>query len=167
MNILVRSLLFVSLPIMLGSCGRKSEQAADYNNALIDRQMHVVEALDMMDSTLRDSTITEDRLDYAFANLQAKVKSAVMAVDSIGPFKQDPSLQAAARQLFRSYEAMTDGDYARLVAIRKLPDSAITSDVVDTNNAIIRRLQSVSQAAQKKFILQQSEFGRKYNLSFD
>jgi hypothetical protein len=155
------------LVFLLSACGRKAEKAAEYNNTLILRQMRVIEALDVMDSTLRDSTVSEERMDYAFANLQARVKSAVMAVDSIGSFNQDPSLQIAARELFRSYEAMTDGDYARLVAIRKLPDSVITEAVVDTNNAIIARIQDMSAKAQQKFILAQDEFGKKYHLTFD
>jgi hypothetical protein len=62
---------------------------------------------------------------------------------------------------------MTDGDYARLVAIRKLPDSAITEAVVDTNNAIIVRIQEMSGKAQQKFSLAQDEFGKKYHLTFE
>jgi hypothetical protein len=157
----------LALVLLLSACGRKAEKAAEYNNTIILRQMRVIEALDVMDSTLRDSTVSEERMDYAFANLQARVKSAVMAVDSIGSFNQDPSLQLAARELFRSYEAMTDGDYARLVAIRKLPDTAITEAVVDTNNAIILRIQEMSVKAQQKFILAQDEFGKKYHLTFE
>jgi hypothetical protein len=153
--------------LVLSSCMRKAEQAAEYNNEIILRQMQVIDALDVMDSTLSDSTVTDERMDYAFANLQARVKSAVMAVDSIGSFSQDPSLQFAARDLFRTYESMADGDYARLVAIRKLPDDAITEAIVDSNNAIILRIRGRSETAQNKFLQAQEEFGKKHNLVFD
>lgn len=158
---------FAFIAILISSCSRTAEQAAAYNNALILRQMRVIEALDLMDSTLSDPGMTDERLDYAFANLQARVKSSVMAVDSLGSFRQDPSLQIAARELFRAYESMTDGEYARLVAIRKLPQSAITESVVDTNNAIIFRIQQRSELAQKKFLKAQADFGNRYDLSFE
>jgi len=163
-----RFVLFVSLVLSVAffSCGKKAEKAADYNNSIIVRQMRVIEALDLMDSILRDSGATDQRMEYAFANLQATVKSAVMAVDSIGSFKSDPSLQIAARDLFRAYETMTDGDYARLVSIRNLPQPSITQAVVDSNNAIIGRIHVNSEEAQKKFIRAQDEFGKKYNLTF-
>ncbi len=159
--------VFVALSLIIVSCGKKAERAADYNNAIISHQMRIIEALDIMDSTLRDSTINDERLDYAIANLQAKVKYAVLAIDSIGPFDQDPSFQQSAKELFRSYETMADEDYAKLVAIRRLPPQAITSEVVDTNNAVLLRLHSRSEAIQNKFIKSQEEFGKKYNLSFE
>lgn len=165
----IKFVLFVALilSVAFSSCGKKAEKAADYNNSIIVRQMRVIEALDLMDSTLRDSGATDQRMDYAFANLQATVKSAVMSVDSIGSFKNDPSLQIAARDLFRAYEAMTDGDYARLVSIRNLPQTAITQAVVDSNNAIIERIHLSSEEAQKRFIKAQEDFGKKYNLTFE
>jgi len=166
MNIRIALVLF--LCATLGTaCTRQAEKAAEYNNAIILRQMRVIEALDLMDSTLADSAAADERLEYSFANLQARVKSAVMSVDSVGSFRQDPSLQLAARELFRSYESLTDGEYARLVAIRKLPQTAITEAVVDTNNTIIFRIRDRSDVAQKKFLRAQEEFGRKYNLVFE
>jgi hypothetical protein len=149
------------------ACGRKSERAAEYNNSIMSLQMDIIDALDLIDSTLKDTMITEERLDYAFSNAQTQVKRAVLAIDSIGSFDKDPSFEEAGRSLFRSYEALVEGDYARLVAIHQLPESAITQAVVDTSNAIVMRLQSRSEAIQEHFTRAQEEFGRKYNLVFE
>lgn len=167
MAIPFRTLLFPLIAFLLWGCGQKAQRAADYNNAIIERQMEIILALDLMDSTLRDTTITEERLDYAFANLQTQVKHAVLAIDSIGSFDKDPSFQAEARELFRSYEEMVENDYARLVSIHQLPQSAITQAVVDTNNAIVSRLSQRSKVFQDRFLKAQDEFGKKYNLVFE
>ncbi|MCC6599296.1 MAG: hypothetical protein IT223_01320 [Crocinitomicaceae bacterium] len=169
MNTPKRHFFFLFLPILsvvLFSCGRKSEQAAEYNDSIIEKQMVVVQAFDFLDSMINSLSSSHDQTQYAYVNLLALERSGLLALDSIGSFQKDPSLQLAAKELFGFYITMTERDYRKLIDIKTMSHELITGDVVDTNIAITKRIREESQRAQDKFIIAQEEFGKKYNLKF-
>ena len=102
-----------------------------------------------------------------YANLQASVKRSILALDSIGPFQEDPSLQLSAKELFRSYEALVDVEYKKLVEIKLLPAESVNMAIVDSNLAVQERIFTMSKIAQERFYKAQEEFGKKYNLEFE
>jgi hypothetical protein len=160
------SFLF-AFSILIWSCASRSERAAQYNDRIISTQKSIVDALVVMDSVFSDTNATMDWIDLHYANLQAQVKRSILALDSIGPFQEDPSFQISARELFRSYEALVGIEYKRLVEIKLLPAESVNVAVVDTNLAIQERIFMQSRIAQERFYKAQEEFGKKYNLDFE
>lgn len=160
------SFLF-AFSILIWSCASRSERAAQYNDRIISTQKSIVDALVVMDSVFSDTNATMDWIDLHYANLQAQVKRSILALDSIGPFQEDPSFQISARELFRSYEALVGIEYKRLVEIKLLPAENVNVAVVDTNLAIQERIFMQSRIAQERFYKAQEEFGKKYNLDFE
>ena len=158
-------LLFVS--VLLWSCASKSERAAQYNDRIIMTQKSIVDALVVMDSVFSDTNATMDWIDLHYANLQAQVKRSILALDSIGPFQEDPSFQLSARELFRSYEALVGNEYKTLVEIKLLPAESVNVAIVDSNLAVQERIFLQSKIAQERFYKAQEEFGKKYNLDFE
>ena len=163
-----RSITFFILGIIfLAGCTNRAERAAEYNDSIIEYQKSIVDALVLMDSTFSDTNATRDRVGYFFANLQSKVKLSILALDSIGSFQKDPSLQLSARELFRTYEELVDHEYKKLVEIKLLPAQSVDMAVVDSNLAIQSHIHLQSKIAQDKFLKAQEEFGKKFHLEFE
>ena len=95
------------------------------------------------------------------------MKRSILALDSIGPFQTDPSLQLSAKELFRTYEALVDFEYKKLVEIKLLPAESVDIAIVDSNLAIQDRISIQSRIAQERFYKAQEEFGKKYNIEFE
>jgi hypothetical protein len=158
--------LALSLSILMWSCASRSERAAQYNDRIITTQKSIVDALVVMDSAFSDTNATMDWIDLHYASLQAQVKRSILALDSIGPFQEDPSFQLSARELFRSYEALVGIEYKKMVEIKLLPAESVNVAIVDSNLAIQERIFMQSNIAQERFYKAQEEFGKKYNLEF-
>ncbi len=162
----IHILLFAAM-IGFSSCQSRSEKAANYNDNIIEYQKSIIDALVLMDSTFSDTNATEDRVGYSYANLQSKVKLSILALDSIGSFQKDPSLELAARELFRTYEDLVDNDYKKLVEIKLLPAESVNVAIVDSSFAIQSNIHLQSKVAQEKFLQAQLEFGKKFRLEFE
>jgi hypothetical protein len=160
-------LFSVIIAMIVMSCASRAERAADYNDRIVGTQKSIVDALVVMDSTFSDTNTTKEWVDLNYADLQARVKRAILALDSIGPFQEDPSLQLSAKELFRSYEALVDFEYKKLVEIKLLPDVSVDMAIVDSNLAVQERIFMQSKIAQERFYKAQEEFGKKYNLEFE
>lgn len=158
---------FLSAMIVLASCTNRAEKAAEYNDSIIQHQKSIIDALEGMDSIFVDSNATKDRVGYSYANLQSKVKLAILALDSIGSFQKDPSLQLSARDLFREYEELVDVDYKKLVEIKLMAAESVDVAVVDSNFAIQSHIHLQSKIAQERFLKAQEEFGKKFHLEFE
>lgn len=161
------SLHFLVIVLFAQACNSPAERAANYNDRIIGEQKAIVDGLVIMDSTFSDTNATKEWVDLNYANLQAQVKRSILALDSIGPFQTDPSLQLFAKELFRSYEALVDFEYKKLVEIKLLPVESVDVAIVDSNLAIQDRISIQSRIAQERFYKAQEEFGKKYNLEFE
>lgn len=153
--------------MLLSSCVRKSQLAAEYNDSIIGLQEKIVSAIGALDSTLNNTSLTAAQLDIAMAALKVDVKHGLLALDSIGPFEKDPSLKVAAQELFTQYDDFAQNEYKELVRISKLPLDSITNSLVDTTIVLKQRINQLAKAAQDKFMFEQIEFGKKYHLDFE
>jgi len=153
--------------IVVTACSSRADRAAKYNDSIIVRQRTVIDSFEKMDSVFRDTTATKESVDFHYADLQREVKLSILALDSIGPFQQDPSLQLAAKNLFRTYETIIDKDYKSLKNIKLLSADQISQEIADSSLSIQSRVHLVSTQAQEKFLTTQMEFGKKFNLEFE
>jgi hypothetical protein len=164
-NYIIVVFAFLAMAVM--GCKNRAQRAGEYNDSIIVYQKNIISALENMDSTFRDTNCTADRVELAYLKLQSQVKMSIVALDSIGSFQKDPSLQLAARDLFRQYENIVDEDYKKLVEIKLLPASSVSMGVSDTNNAVQLRIHHLTKISQEKFLAVQSEFGKKYQLELE
>ena len=158
---------FLFIALFAQACTSPAERAAGYNDRIIGEQKAIVDDLAFMDSTFSDTNATKEWVGLNYANLQAQVKRSILALDSIGPFQTDPSLQLSAKELFRTYEALVDFEYKKLVEIKLLPAESVDIAIVDSNLAIQDRISIQSRIAQERFYKAQEEFGKKYNIEFE
>lgn len=161
------ALTVLLLALALMACRSSAERAADYNDSIVDQQLHIINAFDVMDSTLNDTLVRTERLDYAHMNLQTTIKRGLLALDSIGSFRKDPSLELAAKTLFKAYDEVAGNEYRLLMDIKKLSPELITQAVSDSSMAIQQRVLDKSKQAQELFLKEQEAFGEKYHLQFE
>ncbi len=153
--------------MVVAGCSNRAERAAEYNDSIIGYQKQIIAAFDIMDSTFRDTGATKDLVDFAYANLQSKVKLGILALDSVGSFQKDPSMQLAAKELFRQYEDLVAKEYNTLVKIKLTPSESVDQALSDTSNSVQTRIYSLSKVSQDKFLRIQKEFGKKYHLELE
>lgn len=167
MKTLNHSILSIVLSLSLFACTRKAEQAAQYNDVIIQQQKDIIAAFDQFDSTFTDSLASKERIEFAFVNMQSNIKRSLLSLDSIGPFQKDPLLEQAARELFKAYDEMVEAEYRVLKDIKLMPAESITAPMIDTTISVQIRIHDTSKLAQEKFLKMQEEFGKKYNLVFE
>jgi hypothetical protein len=156
----------LALAFMLATCSKHSDEAAAYNDSIVSHQDLIIQSFDVLDSALTDSSSTEVILKSAHNNLLERIDNSVLALDSIGPFRKDPSLMKAARTLFISYNQMAETHYEKLCKIHQLPENMITQAIVDSTESIHNAIKRLSQDAQNAFLKEQEAFGKKYRLTF-
>ncbi|MDZ4751204.1 MAG: hypothetical protein SGI87_06275 [Flavobacteriales bacterium] len=152
---------------LLINCSKHSDEAAVYNDSIVEHQEKIVVAFDALDSTLSDSSSVPTSIVDAHAALTHQIQNSVLALDSIGPFRKDPSLQKAARSLFTAYGRMAEDPYARLIHIRLLAPSSITQSTIDTSLSLHHQIKWLSEESQLSFLQEQTAFGKKYHLEFE
>lgn len=155
------------LTISLLSCSRKAEEAAEYNDAIIEHQKKIIASFDRFDSSFVDTLRSREMVEFAYVNMQSTIKQSILAMDSIGPFENDPSMQNAARDLFKTYDAIVETEYEKLRDIRLLPADQVTPAIIDTSLAVQIRIHDASKLSQSEFLRAQEDFGKKYNLIFE
>ena len=67
-----------------------------------------------------DSVASKDMVEFSYVDMQSTIKRSIIALDSIGPFENDPILQNAARSLFKTYDSLVTADYKKLLEIKLL-----------------------------------------------
>jgi hypothetical protein len=147
------------------ACSSRPEQAAVYNDTIVDQQLMIVSAFQKIDSLFNDSLADKQRITQAWQNLSDAITDGQLALDSLGPFQKDPLLQNAARELFITYGQLARNDYNRLLNFKLIPPERFSPAMADSCNAIQRRIRTSSDSAQHEFIARQSEFGSKYHLT--
>jgi hypothetical protein len=159
--------LGVVLAFLLVTCSKRSDEAALYNDSIVDHQDMIIQSFDVLDSTLSDSATSETLLYAAHNNLLHRIDNSILALDSIGPFRKDPSLMKAARNLFLSYNQIAEIHYSKLFQIKLMPSASITQAIVDSTAVIHATIKHLSENAQNSFLQEQAAFGKKYHLKFE
>jgi hypothetical protein len=152
---------------LFATCSKRSDEAALYNDSIVDHQDAIIQSFDVLDSTLADSSTSETLLNAAHYNLIHRIDNSILALDSIGPFRKDPSLMKAARSLFLSYNQLAEIHYSKLYQIKLLPVAKITEAIIDSTAVIHATIKQLSENAQNSFLQEQAAFGKKYHLKFE
>jgi hypothetical protein len=159
--------LGIFLAFLLATCSNRSDEAALYNDSIVDHQDMIIESFDVLDSTLSDSSTSETTLNAAHNTLIHRIDNSILALDSIGPFRKDPSLMKAARNLFLSYNQIAEIHYSKLYQIKMLPVTQITQAIIDSTAVVHATIKHLSENAQNSFLQEQAAFGKKYHLKFE
>jgi hypothetical protein len=158
-------ILFIAVVLLSVGCDSRSEQAAAYNDRLIERQVYVLDAFNDLDSSL--SSIDTSYIDEAYHILRGRIKESLREVQQMNDFKGDAELKNATIDLFRGYDELAAGPYNQLIDLISLPDSSFTPRqqlrALELEDDIINGSASLHQSYAKR----QQAFGERYNVTFE
>ncbi|MFM1932403.1 MAG: hypothetical protein RL226_1706 [Bacteroidota bacterium] len=157
-------LALVILSTIVG-CASRSEQAAAYNDAIINRQIEIVGSINELDSSLND--LDSPRIDEAYHILRGKIKESLRTLDTLGGFDGDDALLQAGKQLFTGYDQLADGPYRQLIELLQLPDSAYGPEQQLQSFELEEQISSGIETLHEAFEKQQLSFGERYNVKFE
>lgn len=157
------SFIFYSAVVLLNvGCESRSEQAADYNDRLIEQQHYVLQGFNILDSSLNDVDTT--RIDEAYHILRGRIKESIREVQAMEVFKGDDSFRKATLDLMRGYDDLVAGPYNSLITLITLPDSAFKPSqqlqAFELEDEIIDGSKSLHQSYAKH----QEAFAERYNV---
>jgi hypothetical protein len=152
------TLLIVSLTMT--SCGPTTDEAIDYNDAIIDQQTAIIDKIDQLYDSFKDFDST--KMDIAYDEGAKQITTGTDAVSKMEAFDGKTDFRDSALVLFKTYKSVFDNEFKQMIAIYKLSDADYTKDQEDMWNQL-------SDGAIKKMddgLLRlkkiQGEFAKKY-----
>lgn len=160
-----RVLTFAILALGLAACTSRSQQAAAYNDRVIDQQFRIIHAVEGLDTLLvsRDAALMDD----ALVLVKSEVIRANRLLDSLGAFQKDSTLLMGARSLFGSYDHLSQGAYADMVSLLKVDAPLDTAQHITKIYELQAQIHADRQAAYETFYTAQQAFGKKFALNFE
>lgn len=161
----LRLLLWICAAATLASCQSRSEQAATYNDRIVDQQFQLIQTVEGLDTTLlsRDSLAMHE----ALVLVRGEVIRSQRLLDSIGSFQEDTTLLAGARQLFSEYNRLTLESYPEMIDLLVIDAPTDTLEHLDNIYAIQGEIHAARQKTYESFFNAQQQFGKKFNLEFE
>lgn len=152
--------------IVFFSCGPTSEDAAKYNDALVEQEAKVFNAEMALTSALIKNQPTAV-IDTAYNNLVKQLKASTDSVKNAGMFDGNTTLKDALLDLFSTYNTVTTKDYPEIIQLNKINDTLVTmAEDFDKKIEITDRIDSILNAAVDKFEKVHWDFAKKYRLDF-
>jgi len=157
---------WIALAFTLVACTSRSEQAAEYNDQIIEMQSQIIERFNAMDSA-KASYQDVEKMELVFVELQAQVLKNLRTLKETQAFKGDKRFLSASINMFDTYKSITDNEYAEMVELLSLPDSVYTKAHQLRVSALQDSVSKAFDLAHDTFTAQQLDFGKKYNVEFE
>ena len=159
-----RLMFILGLVAVLAACQSLSEQAARYNDRIVERQFQLIQAVESLDTLLftRDSSIMQD----ALVLVKGEVIRSQRLLDSLGTFQKDTTLLEGARQLFNTYAVLGSQDYPDMIRLLEVDTPADTLAHLELIYATQAKIHAQRTATYETFFEAQQAFGEKFNLEF-
>ena len=154
--------------VIIGATGCKDKvvetenEAAPYNDAIIMEQRKIADELVDLKEAL--PTLDSTEILPAYDDLVFQVGQSLQAVEEMGPFEEDTSLQEAAIDLFNYYHNVFEEDYGQVIAILLQDPSEITQNEKDQIDSIAAGIAEKEAIAERQFREVQQRFAREHNL---
>lgn len=160
-----RLLFILGLVAFLAACQSRSEQAALYNDRIVDQQFQLIQAVESLDTLLltRDASTMQD----ALVLVKGEVIRSQRLLDSLGAFQQDTTLLEGARQLFNTYADLSSQDYPDMIRLLEVDAPADTLAHLEQIYAVQAEIHAQRTATYEAFFQAQQSFGKKFNLEFE
>lgn len=158
----VFGLFSLAVVMMLVSCGPTPEQAAEYNDKIIDQQISIVDKIDALVESYQ-YYIPED-MDKAWNEALNQANKGIEAINALEKFDGSTDFKEAALELFNSYKAVLENQHKEMVRIYKIPDEQFTEEHYNQWDKLAEEADKKMEEAFDKFGDAQDKFAKKYQL---
>lgn len=147
------------------SCGPNSQQAVDYNDAVVAQQKLIVKELNVLEEAFVNFNPAD--MDRAYSSASKQIDKSLDQVNKIAPFNDNSDLKEAAIKLFGVYKSVIKNEYAAIIALNKLPESRFGKAEEIKIKDISKTIDTKLNNALAEFSKQQAAFASKYNFELE
>jgi len=158
---------FLSLVVVMAlvACSPSPEQAAAYNDKIIDEQIAIVDKIEVLVETYQ-YYIPAD-MDKAYNDAINQTDKAIANVTAMDKFDGKNTFKDAALELFNGYKVVLESEYKEMVRIYKIPDDSFTEEHYQQWDKLAEEADKKMEVAFEKFGKVQDEFAKKYKLTLN
>ncbi len=158
------------LLLSVQSC--KHETAKMYNNKIINQQVKIVRGIENLKKAIDDYNVIPPieaikNMSIVYDSTIFQIDTSIALIDAMKPFKNDNSLQQAAKKLFSDYKGIIEQNYKQIIELYKLPDQMFTKSDQKKLDSLLKDANVKLQSSYNKFYAAQKAFADKYKLSLD
>lgn len=154
------------LMLMSISCGPSKQKAIEYNDAIIDQQMGIVDHINRLYDSFGDLE-HPPVIEAAYRQAINKVDSAILVVSAMGDFDGKTELREASLKLFAIYKSVLQTEIKTMVEILKKPNEEVTPEMESlfekTNVQAFEKMDN----GLKEFQETQNAFAGRYNFKLN
>ena len=125
-------LLVVVAAVAITSCdmmGPSTDQAVEYNDNIIKKQIKIIESIDELDGTFTD--FVPDEMDAALEAAIEETEDGIELLKGLEDFDGSPEFKDNALILFNVYLDALENEFTEMVEIYKLPSDEYTEELQD------------------------------------
>lgn len=157
--------LMAVLLFSVAACGPSREEAAAFNDSIINEQKAVIETYDALLESY--DTYEGEKMDAALENFTAQIKRSLTAVNNISSISGGDKLKQAAGDCFAVYLSVAENEAPEMVRLYKVPEGDFTTDMRVQWDGIYKSVDTKLKDADKKFIEVQTKFADDFKLTLD
>jgi hypothetical protein len=162
----VFGMLILMIATSFIACGPTTEQAVEYNDALVEQQRVAIEKIDAVYESFANYT-DQNGMDRALTAAQQQAAMSLDNVKKMDGFDGSTEFRDAAVALLETYKAITINEFPQLVALYKLPEGEYTQEKKDEADKLLSESSVKTDQGMAGFQAAQEVFGKKYKLTFE
>ncbi|MFH2095292.1 MAG: hypothetical protein ABIJ16_06290 [Bacteroidota bacterium] len=160
-KLLLLAPVIAAILVVLASCGPTSQQAVDYNDAIILKQIAIFDAINELDAAYEN--YVPEEMDAAMEEALLVTNDGIAFLDGLEPFDGSTEFKDHAMELFKVYKNVLENEFSRMIEIYKLPEDLYTQDEMDEWEELYDDAYDRMNKALQVFNLYQATFAEKYN----
>lgn len=165
-------LLFVAFGLVLTIQSCKRQSPVDYNNAIIQQQVKIVEKIDELKKAIDNynvlpADVAIDEMNIAYDKAVFQIDSGMQFIKTAEDFEGDNSMKKGAADLFQAYKSIIESEYKSIIELYKIPDAMFTPEDNEKLEELLETSNSKLNKAYDDFLTVQSEFAKTNNLELE
>jgi hypothetical protein len=162
-------LLIIAFGILMISCKPTPQQAADFNNKIIDQTDAVITAYNQFIKTWQryefgDPDLSEMKGD--FKELQDQIKTSMEEISNLKKFDGKNEFKDAATEYLGSYKSVVEKEWSQIMDLLKKGEDFGKSDASKCDK-LAKAIDEQTGDADSKFFKFQKDFAKKYNFKLE
>lgn len=154
------TLLFLGT-LFLVSCGPTTNDAVDYNDKIIEKQVAVINSIDELLGTF--SAFDGDEMDTQYAETVKLVEETQTFAKGLEPFDGSTEFKDAFVKLIDELHSGLKTEYPILIENLKIPTEEYTDEDEAQYDKVATKADDKFTAAQEDFMQAQKDFAKKWN----
>jgi len=142
--------------VTLFACGPTTEQAIDYNDAIIAEQKLVLNKENQLINIIANNQ--QDQINSMHKELLDQIDNSIRTVNELKGHSKFNGFRDATLALFKVYKEVVEGEYAEVIKIAQLPDEEYTKEADDKIMEVSGQIDSKLEKALNDFGDAQEKF---------